>query len=101
MLFLPKANLQLVYVSDINRSTAFYSRLFNTEPVFSTPRYVAFSAGEQNLFALWSGGTVPDPSLPRFSEIGIMLPSSKDVDNLYETWKNYPVSYVTQTVIFV
>ena len=51
-----KPNLQLVYVSDIERSTAFYKTLFNAEPVFSSPRYVAFAAGGDALFAIWTGG---------------------------------------------
>lgn len=87
MKVLPKPNLQLIYVSDIERSTAFYKTLFNADPVFSSPRYVAFSAGGEALFAIWTGGTTPDVSAPRFSEIGIMLSSSEDVDNLFEEWK--------------
>jgi len=39
------------------------------------------------LFAIWTGGTKPDITVPRFSEIGIMLPSSEDVDRLFEEWK--------------
>ncbi len=83
----PKPNLQLIYVSDIKRSTDFYKMLFNSEPVFSSPRYVAFAAGGEVLFAIWTGGTTPDVAVPRFSEIGIMLPSSQDVDYLFDKWK--------------
>jgi predicted enzyme related to lactoylglutathione lyase len=83
----PKANLQLVYVSDIERSIVFYKKLFNAEPVFLSPRYVAFSAGSEALFAIWTGGATPDVAVPRFSEIGIMLPSNEDVDRLFEEWK--------------
>ncbi len=86
----PKPNLQLIYVSDIARSTAFYKTLFNAEPVFSSPRYVAFSAGGEAQFAIWSGGTIPDVAVPRFSEIGIMLPSNEDVDRLFEEWEKNP-----------
>ena len=69
------ANLNLLYVSDINRSVSFYTRLFGFEPHFISPRYVAFHTSEATLplFALWSGGTQPDPKAPRYSEIGIML----------------------------
>ena len=35
-------NLFLTYVSDAKRSTAFYSDLFDIEPNFTSPRYVAF-----------------------------------------------------------
>ena len=83
----PTPNLQLIYVSDIERSTAFYKTLFNAEPVFTSPRYVAFSAGGGALFAIWTGGNVPDTSAPRFSEIGIMLSSDEAVDALFEAWK--------------
>ena len=83
----PTANLQLIYVSDIDRSTAFYKTLFKAEPVFSSPRYVAFASGGDTLFAIWTGGTTPDPAAPRFSEVGIMLPKNEDVDNLFEEWE--------------
>jgi predicted enzyme related to lactoylglutathione lyase len=83
----PKPNLQLVYVSDIKRSTDFYKYLFNTDPVFKSPRYVAFAAGGESFFALWTGGTIPNINTPRFSEIGIMLSSNEEVDHLFEKWK--------------
>lgn len=86
----PQPNLQLIYVSDINRSTEFYKTLFNAEPVFVSPRYVAFNAGGDTLFALWTGGTKPDENATRFSEIGIMLSSNEEVDNLYAEWKKNP-----------
>lgn len=86
----PKPNLQLIYVSDIQRSTAFYMKIFNSEPVFSSPRYVAFAADDKAVFAIWTGGTMPDVSAPRYSEIGIMLSSNEDVDHLFEEWKKNP-----------
>ncbi len=94
----PKPNLQLVYVSDIERSTAFYEMLFNAKPVFSSPRYVAFSADESGkaLFAIWAGGTTPDAETPRFSEVGIMLSSNEEVDRLFEEWKKNPGMNIVQ-----
>ncbi|NYZ68378.1 VOC family protein [Endozoicomonas sp. SM1973] len=88
----PKPNLQLIYVSDIERSTTFYKALFNTEPVFSSPRYVAFAADTDGeaLFALWTGGVQPDASVQRFSEIGIMMPTNNDVDRLFDEWQDKP-----------
>lgn len=62
--------------------------IFDADPVFFSPRYVAFSAGGEALFAIWTGGEDPDRALPRFSEIGIMLSSNDDVDNLFQNWKN-------------
>lgn len=83
-----KANLQLVYVSDIERSSNFYKMIFKSDPVFSSPRYVAFSAGSDSLFAIWTGGEKPDANAPRFSEIGIMLPSNEAVDLLFKEWQS-------------
>lgn len=91
-----KANLQLIYVSDIERSTNFYKMIFKSDPVFTSPRYVAFSAGGEALFAIWTGGDKPDPATPRFSEIGIMMPTGKDVDQLFAEWKNNPEIIVVQ-----
>nr|WP_281244132.1 HTH domain-containing protein [Xenorhabdus japonica] len=85
-----KPNLQLIYSSDIERSMAFYTTIFNTEPIFSSPHYVAFNAGKEAIFAIWSGGTKPDNTVPRFSEIGIMLPSGEAVDQLFEKWQENP-----------
>ncbi|CDG17712.1 VOC family protein [Xenorhabdus doucetiae] len=85
-----KPNLQLIYVSDIECSTAFYATIFNAEPIFSSPRYVAFAAGKEAIFAIWSGGVKPDNAAPRFSEIGIMLPSGEEVDQLFEQWQQNP-----------
>lgn len=99
----PKANLQLVYVSNIERSTTFYKTLFNAEPVYLSPRYVAFAADSRGeaLFAIWADGTSPDVAATRFSEIGIMIGNSEDVDRLYVEWKknsdiNIPQKPVTE-----
>ena len=88
MSLVTKPNLQLIYVSDIDRSTAFYTMLFGAKPVFESPRYVAFAAEGEDLFAIWTGGNKPDVSAPRFSEVGIMLPSNDDVDRLFCKWKD-------------
>lgn len=80
------ANLQLIYVSDIEASSTYYSQLFCAEPEFISPRYVAFrtSDAEQPLFALWTGGNAPDRDAPRYSEIGMMLPTHQEVHDFYD-----------------
>ena len=35
-------NLFLIYVQDAEAATAFYSDLFDLQPIFTSPRYVAF-----------------------------------------------------------
>lgn len=80
------ANLQLIYVSDITRSTTFYQRLFAAAPVFVSPQYVAFAGSGDALFALWSG-TAPDQHAAPRGEIGIMLPDGSTVAALYARWQ--------------
>ncbi|MHA7305121.1 VOC family protein [Arthrobacter sp. TMN-49] len=82
-------NLFLIYVTDIERATRFYSELFEMEPITVTPRYVPFEVAPGVLFALWSGraGTVT-PTTPRTSEVGLMLPgAATGVNDCFTVWK--------------
>lgn len=92
----PIANLQLVYVSDIDRSRQFYTTLFNTDPIYTGTRYVAFAVNNDTRFAIWANGSNPDVTITRFNEIGIMLPGNHDVDALYEQWKENPAITIIQ-----
>ncbi len=81
-------NLFLVYVTDIDRSTAFYGDLFEMEPTMRTPRYVPFEIAPGVLFSLWTGrADQVRPELPRTSEVGLMMPGGADaVDAIFERW---------------
>ncbi|GAA1327190.1 VOC family protein [Brachybacterium rhamnosum] len=81
-------NLFLVYVRDAERSTAFYRGLLGIEPVFTSPRYVAFEVAPGVLFALWTGRSEHAvPGTPRTSEVGLMLPGpAAEIDKLHERW---------------
>ncbi|MEI5671764.1 MULTISPECIES: VOC family protein [unclassified Nocardioides] len=81
-------NLFLVYVTDIERSTAFYRDLFDLEPQLTTPRYVPFEVAPGVLFALWSGrADRVTPEVVRTSEVGLMVPgSAAAVDELFTAW---------------
>ncbi|HEY0216091.1 MAG TPA: VOC family protein [Cellulomonas sp.] len=85
---MPAPNLFLVYVSDVERATAFYADLFEIEPSTTTPRYVPFEVAPGVLFALWSGrGDRVDPATPRSSEVGLMVPGGGEaVDALHTAW---------------
>ncbi len=89
-------NLFLIYVTDVDRATAFYSDLFDIKPVVTTPRYVPFEVAPGVLFALWSGRADQiTRETPRTSEVGLMLPgSATDVDALYDTWTAKGVTVV-------
>ena len=85
---MPAPNLFLVYVQDAKQATAFYSDLFDIQPSFTSPRYVAFEVAPGVSFALWTGrGEHATPTTPRVSEVGLMVPgSAAGVDAVYAQW---------------
>lgn len=85
---MPAPNLFLIYVSDAEAATAFYGSLFEIEPTFTSPRYVAFEVATGVLFALWTGRNEhATPKTPRTSELGLMVPGpSAAVDETYARW---------------
>ena len=91
-------NLFLIYVTDVERATAFYSDLFDMEPMMLTPRYVPFEIKPGLLFALWSGRSQNAvPTTPRTSEIGLMVPGSATaVDEVYVGWVAKGVSVIEE-----
>jgi predicted enzyme related to lactoylglutathione lyase len=91
-------NLFLIYVSDAEAATAFYSDLFEIKPRFTSPRYVAFDVAPGVLFALWTGRSEHAvPSTPRTSEVGLMVPtSSAAVDDVFREWTAKGVTIVEE-----
>ncbi|WP_334121171.1 VOC family protein [Glutamicibacter sp.] len=91
-------NLFLIYVRDAEKATAFYRDLFEIEPVFTSPRYVAFEAAPGVLFALWTGRSKhAEPSTPRTSEVGLMVPgASNAVDRIFTNWVSKGVQVVEE-----
>jgi len=85
---MPAPNLFLIYVRDAENATAFYSDLFEIEPTFTSPRYVAFEVAPGVLFALWTGRSEnADPSTPRTCEVGLMVPGpASAVDETFTSW---------------
>ncbi|MGC5164092.1 VOC family protein [Rhodococcus sp. DT1] len=85
---MPAPNLFLVYVRDAAAATAFYRNLFDIEPVFVSPRYVAFGVAPGVEFALWSGRSDhATPGTPRTSEIGLTVPGpASEVDEIFSRW---------------
>ncbi len=89
-------NLFLIYVTDVERATRFYSDLFDMTPQMTTPRYVSFEVAPEVLFALWSGrAETVDANASRFSEVGLMVPgSAAAVDAIYDEWAGKGVTVV-------
>ena len=92
---MPTPNLFLIYVTDVERATTFYSDLFEMEPVMVTPRYVPFQVAPGVLFALWSGrADTLRPDTPRSSEVGLMVPTN--IDDIFTKWSAKGVTVVEE-----
>lgn len=93
---MPAPNLFLIGVSDAASATTFYSDLFEIEPTFVSPRYVAFEVGPGVLFALWTGYREQVlASAPRTSEVGLMVPGQASaIDELFASWVQKGVQVV-------
>ena len=93
-------NLFLIYVTDVERATAFYVDLFDIKPTMITPRYVPFEVAPGVLFALWSGrADQVSRQTPRTSEVGLMVPSAGSdhaVDEVYASWAAKGVTVVEE-----
>ncbi|GAA2035400.1 hypothetical protein GCM10009720_14890 [Yaniella flava] len=91
-------NLFLIYVQDAQAVTAFYSDLFDLQPIFTSPRYVAFEVAPDVLFALWTGRNEHAvPTTPRMSEVGLMIPGTPAViDEVYERWVKKNVTVIEE-----
>ncbi|WP_027497385.1 VOC family protein [Rhodococcus sp. JG-3] len=85
---MPAPNLFLIGVRETQAATAFYSDLFEIEPTFTSPHYVAFDVAPGVLLALWTGYAEHSvPSTPCMSEIGLMVPGpSEAVDDIFTDW---------------
>ena len=95
---MPAPNLFLIYVTDVERATEFYSDLFDIHPVMTTPRYVAFEIAPGVLFSLWIGAAdAISAATSRTSEVGLMIPASKEsVDAVYKEWVAKGVTVVEE-----
>ncbi|MFF8641559.1 VOC family protein [Streptomyces sp. NPDC015345] len=95
---MPAPNLFLIGVRDAEAATAFYSDLFEIEPTFISPHYVAFEVAPGVLFALWTGyGEQAVPSTPRTSEVGLMVSGAATaIDEIFTSWVSKGVHVVEE-----
>lgn len=78
----------LLHVAHPETSSAFYSELFETAPVESSPTFVLFVLESGIKVGLWSRDTV-DPATggaPGALEIGIAMKTAAEVDAFHDRW---------------
>lgn len=81
-------NAFCIYVSDAGKSAKFYKSLFEINPVFESPNYVAFMISPDVTLAVWSGHTdALNQNPPRTSELGMNLPlEPQELEGIYQRW---------------
>jgi predicted enzyme related to lactoylglutathione lyase len=105
--FMSAPNLFLVYVQDAHAASAFYSDLFEMEPSFVSPRYIAFEVAPGVLFAVWTGHNERAPrddrsagaiaGVPRMSEVGLMVPGPPAaIDQIFTKWQSKGITVVEE-----
>lgn len=104
-------NLFILLVSDIARSTLYYSHILGAKPIFESPRYVAFSLDSGVMLSLWTGHLdyeskeeVPplNPGIHTgMVEISFMLDTETEVDDLYAKWVSEGVSILEPPAVAV
>lgn len=100
---MPAPNMFINYVRDAAEAARFYSDLFEVEPVFTSPRYIAFEIAPGATFAVWSGAELPEGEPVARSEMGLTVPGGEaEVDALYARWvdKGITVIHEPHTAVF-
>lgn len=94
-------NFFLTYVSDAPASARFYGDLFDMEPAFTSPYYIAFEIADGVMFAVWSGTdenthAAEAGGTPRH-EVGLSLPGgAAEIDALFDAWRAKGVTVVNE-----
>lgn len=81
-------NLVVLYVEDTKASAAFYERITGAEPKAAGPNFTAIMFGGLML-GLWGKKAVfpPVEAEGTASEIGFMVKSADEIDELYAKWQ--------------
>lgn len=90
---MPAPNLFIVYVTDITASTTFYSKAFEIEPRFTSPRFVEFNVAPGVGLALWSGrSSEVTQDLIRTSEVCLNMPGgATEIEAQFLRWQQLGV----------
>ncbi len=79
----------LLYVEDVARSAAFYSRLLEKPVPESSPNFAMLPAGPGLMLGLWRRGAV-EPRAgggPGAAEIAVALPDDVAVEATHQRWR--------------
>ena len=81
-------NFLILYVSDLDSSTVFYTELLGLSPVESSPNFVGFVLESGIFLGLWSKSAVEPASVVMGggTEIGFSAVSKEALDEIHDDW---------------
>ena len=85
---MPQATAVLFYVSDIARSSAFYSDLFSLKPSVASPFYAMFKFDNGFEFAVYDRKKLQPPAeaMSASAELGFLVPDVAKLDEIHAQW---------------
>ncbi|MFC7343537.1 VOC family protein [Saccharopolyspora griseoalba] len=93
---MPAPNMFIVHVADAAKSARFYGELFEMQPCFESPRFIAFELGGGVQLALWSGAS-GEARPSRTSEVCLCLSGgAEEIDRYHRDWANKGVEVVQE-----
>ena len=91
-------NFLILYVSDLDSSTVFYTELLGQPPVETSPNFVGFALESGIFLGLWAKSAVEPVSVMTGggTEIGFSAANKEVLDKIYVDWvaRHVPIAQV-------
>lgn len=85
---IPAFSYNLLYVSDVAVSEAFYAKLLQKPAIESSPGFALFLTGPEQKLGLWkNAGVQPAATAPGGSELAFTVANNGEVDQYYQSWQ--------------
>ncbi|EMO4164299.1 VOC family protein [Morganella morganii] len=91
-----KPNSIILYVSDVEKSTRFYTRLLNTEPVEQYSEFSVFALTDDMILGLQAKSGIDPAPQPHIggTEICMSDVSNREVDEIFRKWSELGVEII-------
>ena len=91
-----KPNSIILYVNDVEKSTRFYTRLLNTEPVEQYSEFSVFALTDDMILGLQAKSGIDPAPQPHIggTEICMSDVSNREVDEIFRKWSELGVEII-------
>ncbi|MGJ3348287.1 VOC family protein [Morganella morganii] len=91
-----KPNSIILYVSDVEKSTRFYTRLLNAEPVEQYSEFSVFALSDDMILGLQAKSGIDPAPQPHIggTEICMSDVSNREVDDIFRKWSELGVEII-------